>query len=62
MSELVPPCKYLLLYKQLKHLPAAQATSAESSTTKCMIDSHSKLGHKEPLAVFINLHSYLIVS
>jgi len=46
----------------LKHLPAAQMTSAESSTRKCMIDAHSKLGHNEPLAVFIYQRSWLIAS
>jgi len=53
MSELGRTCKYLLLYKRLYHLPAAQATSAESSTIKCMIDANCTIGYREQQAVFI---------
>jgi len=62
MSALGLPCKYLLLYKRLSNLPAAQATSAESSTRKCMIGANWTIGHTEPLAVFIYQRSYLIAS
>jgi hypothetical protein len=33
--------------------PSAQVTSAESSTTKCMIANNCTVGLTEPLAVFI---------
>ena len=60
LSELFLPCKYLLHYYQLQPLLTAKSTRAESSTRKCMIDAHCKLGRGELLAVFIYLHSYLI--
>jgi len=53
MSEWGELCKCLQLYKRLQILPAAKATSAESSTRECMIGANWTIGHTEPLAVFI---------
>src|SRR5215469_4082585 len=62
MSELGLPCKYLLLYERLQNLPAAQATRAESSTRKCMVDDKWTIGLSQQLGVFIYQRSCLTAS
>lgn len=52
----------IILCMLLLHVLSAQATRAENSTRRCMIDTACTVGHGEPLTVSICQQLYLIVS